>query len=229
MELGEADASGRRSPVPLPGSEYRLPCDFAISAIGQDVDLCGLQKDPLLKSTRHNTLVFSENTFETSLPGVFTGGDMATGPAVAIDAIAHGKIAANAIDHFVRSGKAAGKEKEFISRKEAFGEIPDSDFADFARIRKEKMPVLPPAARAASRRSSWASAPSRRRTRRAAAWSAAARPFSTATCASTPSTSAWTSRSSSARSGNTRWTRPTPSRPRPQQVHALRPLRAHLF
>jgi formate dehydrogenase major subunit len=150
MELGEADASGRRSPVPLPGSEYRLPCDFAISAIGQDVDLCGLQKDPLLKSTRHNTLVFSESTFETSLPGVFTGGDMATGPAVAIDAIAHGKIAANAIDHYIRSGKAAGKEKEFISRKEAFGELPDSDFADFARIKKEKMPELPAASRAKS-------------------------------------------------------------------------------
>ncbi|MDD8012295.1 MAG: NAD(P)-binding protein [Acidobacteriota bacterium] len=148
MELGEADASGRRSPVPLPGSEYRLPCDFAIAAIGQDVDLCGLQKEPLLKSTRHNTLVFSEDTFETSLPGVFTGGDMATGPAVAIDAIAHGKIAANAIDHFVRTGKAVGKEKEFISRKEAFGEIPDSDFSAFGKIAKEKMPELPAQERA---------------------------------------------------------------------------------
>ena len=148
MELGEADASGRRSPVPVPGSEYRLPCDFAISAIGQDVDLCGLQKDPLLKSTRYNTLVFGEDTFETSLPGVFTGGDMATGPAVAIDAIAHGKIAANAIDHYISSGKAAGKKKEFISRKEAFGDIPDSDFSDYAAIGKEKMPELPAASRA---------------------------------------------------------------------------------
>ncbi len=143
MELGEADASGRRSPVPVAGSEYSLPCDFAISAIGQDVDLCGLQKDPQLKSTRYNTLVFSEDTFETSLPGVFTGGDMATGPAVAIDAIAHGKIAANAIDLYIRTGKAAGKAREFISRKEAFGDIPDSDFADLTKIGKEKMPELP--------------------------------------------------------------------------------------
>jgi formate dehydrogenase major subunit len=148
MELGETDASGRRSPVPVPGSGYSLPCDFAISAIGQDVDLCGLQKDPLLKSTRHNTLVFGEDTFETSLPGVFTGGDMATGPAVAIDAIAHGKIAANAIDHYIRSGKAVGQEKEFISRKEAFGDLPDSDFSDFAAIVKEKMPELPAKSRA---------------------------------------------------------------------------------
>jgi len=148
MELGEADASGRRSPVPVPGSEYQLPCDFVISAIGQDVDLCGIHKNPQLQSTRHNTLVFNEDTFETSLPGVFTGGDMATGPAVAIDAIAHGKIAANAIDHYVRSGQAAGKEKEFISRKEIFGDIPDSDFAHFSKIEKEKMPELPAAGRA---------------------------------------------------------------------------------
>jgi formate dehydrogenase major subunit len=148
MELGEPDASGRRSPVPKAGSEYRLPCDFVVSAIGQDVDLCGLEKDPLLKATRHHTLVYSESTFESSLPGVFTGGDMATGPAVAIDAIAHGKIAANAIDHFVRTGKAEGKRKEFISRKEAFGDIPDSDFVEFSKISKEKMPELPAAERA---------------------------------------------------------------------------------
>jgi formate dehydrogenase major subunit len=148
MELGEPDASGRRSPVPLANSEYQLPCDFAISAIGQDVDLCGLQKDPLLKSTRHSTLVFDKDTFETSLPGVFTGGDMATGPAVAIDAIAHGKIAANSIDHYVRTAKATGRKKEFISRKEEFGDIPDSDFSNFPKIQKEKMPELPAQKRA---------------------------------------------------------------------------------
>jgi formate dehydrogenase major subunit len=95
-------------------------------------------------------MVFSEETFETTLPGVFTGGDMATGPAVAIDAIAHGKMAANAIDRYVLSGKAAGKAKEFISRKEAFGEIPESDFAALAKIAKEKMPELPAASRAAT-------------------------------------------------------------------------------
>lgn len=150
MELGEPDASGRRSPVPKAGSEYRLPCDFVVSAIGQDVDLCGLEKDPRLKATRHNTLVFSESTFATSLPGVFTGGDMATGPAVAIDAIAHGKIAANAIDHYIRTGEPQGKPREFISRKEAFGEIPAGEFARLRKIAKEKMPELPPAERVKS-------------------------------------------------------------------------------
>ena len=144
MELGEADASGRRSPVPIPNSEYQFSCDFVISAIGQDVDLCGLQKDPLLKSTRRNTLIFAEGTFATTLPGVFTGGDMATGPAVAIAAIAHGKIAANAIDHYIQSGSASAQNKGFISRKEIFGEIPDVEFANFAKIAKEKMPELNP-------------------------------------------------------------------------------------
>ncbi|MBN2344833.1 MAG: FAD-dependent oxidoreductase [Candidatus Aminicenantes bacterium] len=147
MELGEPDASGRRSPVPLANSEYRLPCDFVISAIGQDVDLCGLQKDPRLQSTRHNTPVYDEGTFATSIPGVFVGGDMATGPAVAIDAIAQGRRAAESIDQYVRNGKAEARTAEFISRKEAFGDIPDSDFADFAKIAKEKMPELPAASR----------------------------------------------------------------------------------
>jgi formate dehydrogenase major subunit len=147
MELGEADASGRRSPVPVANSEYQFPCDFAISAIGQDVDLCGLQNDPLLKSTRHNTLIFEEGTFATTLPGVFTGGDMATGPDVAIAAIAHGKIAANAIDQYIQSGSASVKNKDFISRKEVFGDIPDVEFANFTKITKEKMPELKPRTR----------------------------------------------------------------------------------
>ncbi len=142
MELGEADASGRRSPVPIANSEYQLSCDFAISAIGQDVDLCGLQTDPLLKSTRYNTLIFDEGTFATTLPGVFTGGDMATGPSVAIAAIAHGKIAANAIDQYVQAGSASAQSKGFISRKEIFGDIPDVEFANYAKVEKEKMPEL---------------------------------------------------------------------------------------
>ena len=148
MELGEPDASGRRSPVPVAGSEYRLPCDFAISAIGQDVDLCGLQKDPQLKSTRYNTLVFSEDTFETSLPGVFTGGDMATGPAVAIDAIAHGKIAANAIDHVRPHRQGRGKSQGVHQPQGGLRRHPGQRFCGLARIEKEKMPELPADARA---------------------------------------------------------------------------------
>ena len=106
MELGEPDASGRRSPVPLEGSEYDLTCDFVISAIGQDIDLGTIAADGTLKTTRWNGIVTDKGTFETSIPGVFAGGDAMTGPAVAIDAIAHGRMAAIAIDQFIQNGKA---------------------------------------------------------------------------------------------------------------------------
>ena len=148
MRLGEPDASGRRSPVPIPGSEYTLDCDFAVSAIGQDVDLCGLNTHPQLKSTRQNTLVFDPQTFATGLAGVFTGGDMATGPAIAIDAIAHGRQAAATIGRYLKNGELTPGRGEFLSRKEVFGDLPDAEFAHYSRLKKEAMPELPPRERA---------------------------------------------------------------------------------
>ena len=91
MELGEMDASGRRSPKPVQGSEYDIPCDFIISAIGQDIDLGTLDTESGVKATRQKAIVVDKESFATSVPGVFAGGDVATGPAVAIDAIAHGQ------------------------------------------------------------------------------------------------------------------------------------------
>ena len=147
MELGAPDASGRRSPVPKKGSEYDLKADFAISAIGQDIDLGAIAADGKLKTKWGSVIVTKEGTLETSIPGVFAGGDVITGPAVAIDAIAHGKIAAEAIDEYVMAGSAKAAPKGFISKKESYGEIPESQFADFPKIAKEKMPEMSVAAR----------------------------------------------------------------------------------
>ena len=145
MELGEPDRSGRRRPVPMEGSEYVLECDFAISAIGQVVDLGEtLLKDDRMKKTRWNTIDAAMDTFETSIPGVFSGGDVVTGPAVAIDAIAHGKVAATSIDEYIKTGKASPKKKEFVSTRDSYGEIPESEFFDYPKIDKEHMPELEP-------------------------------------------------------------------------------------
>jgi formate dehydrogenase major subunit len=143
MELGEPDASGRRSPVPMKGSEYDLKCDFVISAIGQDIELGPMKADGQLKATRQNAIVTNKETFETSIPGVFAGGDAITGPAVAIDAIAHGRMAADSIDEFLRTGKMKPGKKEFLSRKDSFGEIAESEFLPMVKIEKERMPELP--------------------------------------------------------------------------------------
>jgi len=144
MGLGEPDSSGRRRPVPVSGSEYVLDCDFVISAIGQQVELDGLEKDERLNITKWNTISTDMNSFETSIPGVFAGGDVATGPAVAIDAIAHGHMAAESIDEFLKTGKVTPVKKEFFSSKDVFGEISESEFTDYEKIKREIMPELPP-------------------------------------------------------------------------------------
>lgn len=96
MKLGEPDASGRRSPVAIEGSTEIIECDTIISAIGQRVNGNELQE---LELTRKATVAADENTFMTSVPGVFAAGDVINkGPDIAIKAIAGGKNAARSID-----------------------------------------------------------------------------------------------------------------------------------
>ncbi len=96
MELGEPDASGRRSPVAIDGATEILQCDSVVSAIGQAV--IGSDIDSL-ELTRKNTIAVDESTFMTSVDGVFAAGDVINkGPDIAIRAIAGGKYAARSID-----------------------------------------------------------------------------------------------------------------------------------
>jgi len=100
MKLGEPDSSGRRRPVPIEGAEFELPCDLAISAIGQNTVLDGLVEadGEEIDLTRWNTYIIDEKTMMTNVEGVFAGGDAADdGPTVAIDAIRDGQKAAGAI------------------------------------------------------------------------------------------------------------------------------------
>jgi formate dehydrogenase major subunit len=147
MELGAPDASGRRSPVPKAGSEYNLKCDLVVSAIGQDIDLGTICSDGQLKATRWNGIIANDKTLVTSIPGVFAGGDVVTGPAVAIDAIAHGKRAAEAIDNYIGKTAAEPASMGFVSRKESYGDIPESEFLPVLKIPKERMGELAPAQR----------------------------------------------------------------------------------
>ncbi|GAB4306891.1 MAG: NADPH-dependent glutamate synthase [Candidatus Bipolaricaulota bacterium] len=96
MELGEPDESGRRRPVPVPGSEFVLPVDTAIIAIGNDPHPLVPRTTPGLEVTRHGTIVASEDGC-TSRAGVFAGGDIVTGAATVISAMGAGKRAARAI------------------------------------------------------------------------------------------------------------------------------------
>jgi glutamate synthase (NADPH/NADH) small chain len=100
MKLGEPDASGRRRPVPIEGSEYNIEADTCIMAIGQKVD--GLMGEAAeVKVTRWGTFEVDTKTLATNVPGIFAGGDCQTGPDDAIKAIADGKKAAVTINRYL--------------------------------------------------------------------------------------------------------------------------------
>ena len=101
MQLGEPDESGRRRPEPIPGATFTMPCDGLIITIGQSPDLSGMSVDEELPTTRWNTVLADNATLETSLKGVFAGGDCVTGPDVVINALAGGKKAATTIQRYI--------------------------------------------------------------------------------------------------------------------------------
>jgi len=105
MELGEPDESGRRRPKPIPGSEYELPVDAVIVAIGTKPQKVILQTLPDLKLNEKGNIDVDPNTGMTSLPGVFAGGDIVTGAATVIEAMGAGKTAARGIDHYIQEKK----------------------------------------------------------------------------------------------------------------------------
>jgi formate dehydrogenase major subunit len=117
MKLGEPDASGRRKPIPQEGSEFVLPCDLAVPAIGQEPVLAGLAGGPdAPKSSRWNTIVVDQATMKTNIPGLYAGGDVADdGPTVVVDAIRDGHFAALSI-HEQLSGEKVRK-RPFIVQK----------------------------------------------------------------------------------------------------------------
>lgn len=104
MELGEPDASGRRRPVPVPGSEFFLECDVVIPAVGQVADLSLLEGAGGVKVTKQGTIAVDPVTLATDLPGVFAGGDLAHGARTAVEAVGAGNRAARAIIQYLEEG-----------------------------------------------------------------------------------------------------------------------------
>ncbi len=102
MQLGEADASGRRSPVPIPGSEFVLDCDVVVVAIGTRANPLLTATCPELKLNKRGNIEADENGM-TSIPGVFAGGDIVRGAATVILAMGDGKRSARAINEWLKS------------------------------------------------------------------------------------------------------------------------------
>ncbi len=105
VELGDPDESGRRRPVPIPGSNFAMEADTAIVAVGQRADRQLLQ-GVNLELDRRGWVKADEETMQASVEGLFAGGDLTSGPATVIAAIAAGKRAAQGIDRHLRRDKA---------------------------------------------------------------------------------------------------------------------------
>lgn len=106
MELGEPDASGRRRPVAIEGSEFELPVNTVVIAIGQGPNPLVQSTTPGLETNKHGNIIADEETGATSKPGVFAGGDIVTGAATVILAMGAGKKAAVAIDQYLKTKRA---------------------------------------------------------------------------------------------------------------------------
>ena len=117
MELGEPDASGRRKPKPVEGSEFTIECDAVVPAIGQTcvVD-CIFPDDGSVELTPWKSLVVDEITFQSSAERIFGGGDCITGPDILIRALAHGKQAARHIAQYLEHHVCRADPDERLQR-----------------------------------------------------------------------------------------------------------------
>jgi len=139
MELGEPDSSGRRRPIPIPGSEYDLEIDQLIPAIGQSPDISPLEDISGLQFSRWGTIEVDPITYTTDREGVFAGGDLQTGPWVAIGAIAAGKEAAESIVRYLDGRDMAEGREPVSTDNPIYRPIPE----DQTRETRAKMPELP--------------------------------------------------------------------------------------
>ena len=148
MELGEPDASGRRRPVPVEGAREVLPVDTVIAAIGQKVLPLDLGDDTdKLAYTDWRTIRAAEGTYETSIPGVFAGGDAINdGPGIAIQAVAHAKECAKVIDSYL-NGDMRAAERPYIC---ATGEPSAEEFVAKTKIPRVSISYLHPEFRKSS-------------------------------------------------------------------------------
>ncbi len=104
MQLGEPDASGRRRPEPAPGTEFTIPCDRVLLAIGQGPELDWLETpgNEGVGATKNRRLKADAVTFSTGRPAVFGSGDVRIGAATVVEAIAEGRRAAYAVDAYLK-------------------------------------------------------------------------------------------------------------------------------
>ena len=141
MELGEADAKGRRKPVGT-GKFETIPATAVISAIGQKIDLSGIAD---FKTEKNGTVIVTMPSYQTSIPDVFAGGDVVTGPKFAIDAIAAGKEASISIHRYVHPGQTQNLGRDNRDYKALDTSTVAVSIGSFDTAPRQKAPEAPSA------------------------------------------------------------------------------------
>jgi len=143
MRLGEPDATGRRRPIPIEGSEFVIEVDTVIPAIGQAPDLSFISPEMGIELTEGGTIRVDPVTRQTSREGIFAGGDAVTGPGYAIEAVAAGKEAAISIHRYL-NGQDLREGREPSPWQKA---NVDDLLAEAQKSPREKATLLPPEGR----------------------------------------------------------------------------------
>ncbi len=151
MELGEPDASGRRRPMPIEGSEFDVDVDFILAAIGQKTQVDFLDeinsstREGELKLTRWGEIEANPETLQTGIKSVFAAGDGVTGPATVIQAIAQAKLASHSCNLFLNNEEVLAPKDEFLSKKDNFKtQVIEEYKGFFPEQKREEMPTLDP-------------------------------------------------------------------------------------
>ena len=154
MKLGEPDASGRRRPIPIDGSDFDLQIDFILAAIGQKTNVNFLKNlnenysGEELKTNRWGDIDANSETLQTGIKSIFAAGDGVTGPATLIEAIAQAKIASHSCNQFLLGQEIVPPKKEFLSKKDNFKkQVPEDYLGHFEKQMRDEMPTLDPSNR----------------------------------------------------------------------------------
>ena len=139
MELGPPDDTGRRRPIRIEGSEFTIDVDNVIAAIGQVPDTTYLKDQ--VEITTFGTLKVDSETLETTSAGIFAGGDVVSGPATVVEAIASGHKAADRIDKFLRGEEVKEEEIEFTKVELSEEEIKRKIKSKEKRQKPKSLPV----------------------------------------------------------------------------------------
>ncbi|MDR2802678.1 MAG: FAD-dependent oxidoreductase, partial [Treponema sp.] len=141
MELGEPDASGRRSPRAKAGSEYVVSASAVVGAIGQRV-LPALANELGLELARNGAIITDPQTFQTKRAGIFACGDCQTGANIAVRAVGNGRKTAAAVNQYLKGEALTGEPVLFNSQMGPLDQVSEELFKDAKKQERIKMPVI---------------------------------------------------------------------------------------